>query len=212
MKNRKMFNFDQKNTFFDQKTPILVKKTSFLQKKVHFFKLTIMGRLIKYITIFIIILGFHSCILSQDGEFFTIYLVRHSEKEVSLNDPPLSECGKLRSESLSHFFSDVPLEIIYSTNYTRTKMTALPTATSKDMRITEYNPNQLLDFSKLLIDSKKNTLVVGHSNTTGVLAGLLADKEIGEFGLDVYDRIYQVTFYKKKRLLQLLHSSFNCDD
>ena len=91
-------------------------------------------------------------------------------------------------------------------------MTALPTATSKDMRITEYNPNQLLEFSKLLIDSKKNALVVGHSNTTGVLAGLLADKEIGEFGLDVYDRIYQVTFYKKKRLLQLLHSSFNCDD
>ena len=171
-----------------------------------------MGILRKYITIFIIILGAHSCIISQESEFFTIYLVRHSEKDISLNDPPLSDCGKQRSESLSHFFSDVPLEIIYSTNYTRTKMTALPTATSKDLSIKQYNPNQLLDFSKLLIDSKRNALVVGHSNTTGILAGLLADKEIGEFGLNVYDRIYQITFYKNKRLLQLLHSSFNCDD
>ena len=78
------------------------------------------------------------------------------------------------------------------------------------MRITEYNPNELSDFSKLLIDSKQNALVVGHSNTTGVLAGLLVGEEIGEFGLDIYDRVYQVSIYKNKKRLHLHHMDFNC--
>jgi broad specificity phosphatase PhoE len=167
----------------------------------------------KYITLFLIILGFQSCQITRDSEFFTIYLVRHSEKEVSSDDyidPPLTECGEQRSESLSYFLSDVPLEAIYSTNYKRTKKTASPIATSKGMRITEYNSNELSDFSKLLIDSKQNALVVGHSNTTGVLAGLLAGEEIGEFGLDIYDRVYQISIYKNKKQLHLLHMDFNC--
>ena len=167
----------------------------------------------KYLTILLIILGLQSCRIAKSSEFFTVYLVRHSEKEVGSDnylDPALTQCGKQRSESLSHFLSDVPLEVIYSTNYKRTKKTALPTATSKDMRITEYNPDELSDFSKLLIDSKQNALVVGHSNTTGVLAGLLVGEEIGEFGLDIYDRVYQISIYKNKKRLHLHHMDFNC--
>lgn len=167
----------------------------------------------KYLIVLLTILGLQSCRIAKNSEVFTIYLVRHSEKEVSSDDfvdPPLTECGEQRSESLSYFLSDVPLEAIYSTNYKRTKKTALPSATSKGMRITEYNPNELSDFSKLLIDSKQNALVVGHSNTTGVLAGLLVGEEIGEFGLDIYDRVYQVSIYKNKKRLHLHHMDFNC--
>jgi broad specificity phosphatase PhoE len=140
-------------------------------------------------------------------------LVRHSEKDVSFNnsaDPPLTHCGEQRSKSLSRFFSDVPICTIYSTDYTRTKNTALPTAKSKGLNIQEYDGETLNDFSKLLRKRKQDALVVGHSNTTAVLAGLLIGEEFGEFDLDIYDRIYQVVLRKKRGRLHVLHTAFSC--
>ena len=165
----------------------------------------------KYLTIILIILGFQSDVGAQkNNEIFTIYLVRHSEKDSTPNDPPLTLCGELRSESLSSFLSAVKLDAVYSTNYNRTKNTALPTAISKGLEIKQYNPQELSDFAKLLIDRKQDALVVGHSNTTAVLAGLLVDEEMGAFDLDIYDRIYQVVIYKNSARLHLLHSAFVC--
>jgi len=169
----------------------------------------------KYLVIIILILGFQSCQIAKNKGVFTIYLVRHSEKDLSSNnsaDPPLTPCGEQRSESLSRFLRDVKLDVIYSTDYDRTKKTALPTAISKGLQIKEYNDEELIDFSKLLIKNKQDALVVGHSNTTGVLAGLLVGEEIGEFDLDIYDRVYQVAIHKKRGRLHLLHSAFNCND
>lgn len=162
------------------------------------------------------ILGFQSCVDAQkDSELFTIYLVRHSEKDLTSNNhsnPPLSQCGEQRSKNLSNFLRDVNLDAIYSSDYIRTQNTALPTALSKGLEISEYNPQELEDFSKLLIANKQDVLVVGHSNTTGVLAGLLVGEEIGAFDLDVYDRVYQALMYKNSGRLQLLHTAFDCSD
>jgi len=169
----------------------------------------------KYLVIIILILGFQSCQIAKNKGVFTIYLVRHSEKDLSSNnsaDPPLTPCGEQRSESLSRFLRDVKLDVIYSTDYDRTKKTALPTAISKGLQIKEYNDEELIDFSKLLIKNKQDALVVGHSNTTGVLAGLLVGEEIGEFDLDIYDRVYQVAIHKKRGRLHLLHTAFDCND
>jgi hypothetical protein len=90
--------------------------------------------------------------------------------------------------------------------------TARPTADSKALDIIEYNPQDLKTFSKLLIEKNKDALVVGHSNTTGVLAGLLTGEVIGAFDLDIYNRIYQVVINKKKGRLHLFRSSFVCAD
>lgn len=167
----------------------------------------------KYLTIILIILGFQSDVGAQkNNEIFTIYLVRHSEKDSTPNDPPLTLCGELRSESLSSFLSAVKLDAVYSTNYNRTKNTALPTAISKGLDIKEYNPEELKDFSKLLMENKQDALVVGHSNTTGVLAGLLVGEEIGEFDLAIYNRVYQVVIYKNSGRLHLFHTAFDCND
>jgi len=170
----------------------------------------------KYLTIILIMLGFQSNVGAQENnEIFTIYLVRHSEKDTSSNnysDPPLTQCGEQRSESLSSFLIDVHLDVIYSTDYNRTKNTALPTAQSKGLEIKEYNAEILNDFSKLLLESKQDALVVGHSNTTGVLAGLLVGEGIGEFDLDIYNRVYQVVIYENRGRLHLLHTAFDCND
>ena len=72
--------------------------------------------------------------------------------------------------------------------------------------------NFKIKFSKLLIANQQDALVVGHSNTTGVLAGLLVGEEIGAFDLDIYDRVYQALIYKNSGRLQLLHTAFDCND
>lgn len=148
------------------------------------------------------------------SEIYTIYLVRHSEKDFNsteTSDLPLSICGEKRSASLMHFLQDINLEAIYSTDYSRTKHTALPTAESKDLEITIYSSENLLQFSEQLISNKQDALVVGHSNTTAVLAGLLINREFGDIDLHIYDRIYQVTITGESRKLQLLHSPFECN-
>ena len=164
----------------------------------------------------ILILGLQSCGNWKNKGIYTIYLVRHSEKEMSASmygsDPPLTPCGKKRSESLSNFLKDVPIEVIYSTDYTRTKNTALPTAQLKGLNIQQYDGETLEDFSKVLLRRKQDALVVGHSNTTGVLAGLLTGQEIGEFDLDIYDRIYQVSLRKRRGRLHILHTAFDCNE
>ena len=169
----------------------------------------------KYLIIILILLGLQSCQIAKNKGVFTIYLVRHSEKDLSsdnYSDPQLTPCGEQRSENLRNFLSDVELDVIYSTDYNRTQKTALPTAMSKGLEVKEYNDEELVDFSKLLIKRKQDALVVGHSNTTGVLAGLLVGEEIGEFDLGIYDRVYQVAIYKKRRRLHLLHTAFYCID
>lgn len=162
----------------------------------------------------LMILSFQIRIHSQtDNKIFTIYLVRHSEKDILSNnhsDAHLTECGKQRAESLGRFLKDVDLEAIYSTNYSRTKNTAQPTVKAKGLELKQYNSKDLRSFSKRLIKLKQDALVVGHSNTTGVLAGILTGEEIGEFDLDIYDRVYQIVFYKNTSRLHLLHTAFEC--
>ena len=150
----------------------------------------------------------------SDGPF-TIYLVRHSEKDqssVHQSDLPLSQCGEQRSETLSIFFSDVRLEAVYSTDFTRTISTAKPTAISKGLEIQKYEPSDLESFAQTLLDRKQDALVVGHSNTTGYLAGVLIGEEVEHISLDIYDRIYQVVVAENSSRLHLLHSSFKCHE
>lgn len=173
---------------------------------------------IKKFTLVVLLISQHGAFAQEtnDKKVFTIYLIRHAEKESSptdYRDPFLSDCGTLRAESLAEFFEKVDLEAMYSTDYNRTRNTAKPTATSKGVKVKSYNPRALEDFALKLVNLKQNALVVGHSNTTGALAALLADQSVDEsysMGENIYNRIYQVVIYKDARQLQLLQSVFVC--
>jgi broad specificity phosphatase PhoE len=111
----------------------------------------------------------------------TIILLRHAEKDTTAKgsttmtaDPPLSAEGKLRSERLPKILEAYKTDTIYSTNYTRTKQTVTPLATKFNKTIQLYDPRNLSNFSKELLQIKDKTIVVvGHSNTTPMLANLL---------------------------------------
>lgn len=166
-----------------------------------------------FILAFLFLIPLSQVIAQETEDIFTIYLVRHAEKDLSAGtptDPPLTACGKERAQNLSAFLQEVSLHAIYSTDYSRTQSTAMPTAIDKKLEIQEYNANDLDAFAKVLIDAKQNVLVVGHSNTTAVLAGFLVGEELESFSESIYNRIYQVTMYKKCGKLQLFHTAFTC--
>ena len=148
---------------------------------------------------------------AQEDGLFTLYFVRHSEKEQVASDPGLTPCGIERSESLSTFFAAVPLKAVYSTDFRRTQGTALPTATAKGLEIQSYNPRALEEAMEMLLERGQDALVVGHSNTTGVLAGLLVGEDIGAYNESIYNRIYQVVVSPSDRRLHVFHTAFACN-
>ena len=171
-------------------------------------------KLIPAFLIFFLFFPNEQSIAQTDGESFTIYLIRHSEKDLlSENqlDPPLTICGKERSEYLSSFFEDINIKNVYSTNYLRTIKTATPTASSKKETIQYYDSNNLKLFSEQLLNSKQNSLVVGHSNTTPILAGLLTGKDMKPFNEDIYIRVYKVIISQNNKKLFVFETSFECN-
>lgn len=148
---------------------------------------------------------------AQEDGLFTLYFVRHSEKEQAASDPGLTPCGIERSQSLSAFFAAVPLEAVYSTDFRRTQGTALPTATAKGLEVQSYDPRALDEAMQMLLARGQDALVVGHSNTTGVLAGLLVGEDIGAYNESIYNRVYQVVVSPSERRLHVFHTAFNCN-
>lgn len=107
---------------------------------------------------------------AQTDRTTTIFLVRHAEKvtaDPADKDPLLTEKGQKRALALAKKLKRIKLAAIYSTDFQRTKLTAHPTALKNDLFVKIYDPKNLKDLAKgiLEIHKGKNVLIVGHSNT-----------------------------------------------
>ncbi|WP_286828998.1 MULTISPECIES: gamma subclass chorismate mutase AroQ [Kordiimonas] len=123
----------------------------------------------------------------------TIYLVRHAEKVADgTRDPDLTAMGRARADWIAGYLADKGLTGIYSTDYKRTRETAQPTAEKAGLAVNLYDPRALDAFAAELKSKDGVFLVVGHSNTTPMLANLLAGSHLKYAGEDVYDQIFKV--------------------
>jgi broad specificity phosphatase PhoE len=148
------------------------------------------------------------------NDIYSVYFVRHAEKDRSNpedKNPHLCPCGLERAQRLAEIFKGINLQALYSTAYVRTRDTALPIAMSKNLAVEIYNPANLTEVLERLRTAKQDALVIGHSNTTSVLAGLLADIELTAINDQEYDRLYQVVIADDHSTLQLLHQAFHCE-
>jgi len=94
------------------------------------------------------------------------YVVRHAEKQSGALDPALTPEGEVRAQALAQLLSTRDIKEIYSTDYTRTRLTAKPSADMLDLEIKIYGSDTLQSFvDHQLLTLGKNRLVVGHSNT-----------------------------------------------
>lgn len=123
-----------------------------------------------------------------------VFLVRHAEKADLTKDPELTESGKERALELAKVLRSANIEYIHSTNFIRTRETAMPTA--QELRLTTeiYDPGNLEKLVQKLRDYGGNHLVVGHSNTTPSMVSLLGGNPGSKINeANEYDRLYIVT-------------------
>ncbi|QIR14402.1 histidine phosphatase family protein [Shewanella aestuarii] len=127
---------------------------------------------------------------------WTFFLVRHAEKNKGA-DPELTPEGVKRANRLASMLQYIPLDKVYSTDYRRTEQTALPTANLNNLAVENYQASDLLSFSEQLLTTPGNYLVVGHSNTTPVLASYLSKHKTSKMDdLKSYDRLYVIEVFQ----------------
>ncbi|MEW2922292.1 phosphoglycerate mutase family protein [Muricauda sp. ANG21] len=130
-------------------------------------------RITKLLIAFAIIIGSIGCKkdtkIVEDPVVSTYYFIRHAEKDRTdpdNPDPELNQDGLDRAIRWAEVFDPIEIDVIYSTNYERTSMTAAPTSVKKNIDVKYYDPDTV-DIEQFKAENEGlNVLVVGHSNTT----------------------------------------------
>jgi phosphohistidine phosphatase SixA len=145
--------------------------------------------------VFLLVCCFTNNTIATDSDnAFTLYLVRHAEKQSEGGgDPGLTGAGKHRAEQLASWLRNKDVTDIWSSEYKRTLGTAEPLLNELGLEVTIYNPRNLVKLSEQLKSKGHNSLVVGHSNTTPELAGLLCQCAIAEMDESEYDRLIVIS-------------------
>ena len=141
---------------------------------------------------------------------YSIYLVRHAEKVTDGKNPVLTSCGKVRAELLASMLSKTNISAIYSTSYQRTMQTARPLAKLQKVAVRNYSPKHLEQFALQLKQKKENSLVVGHSNTTPMLVGLLTKQKVAPLTEQDYQYLYQVQVINEQTVLTVFQQPLYC--
>lgn len=143
--------------------------------------------------------------LSDPGDSFTLYLVRHAEKQTDTeSDPGLTETGKNRAEQLATWLQDKDIEDTWSSDYRRSRDTAGPLLARMGLELRLYDPRHLPALVAELLDNRRNALIVGHSNTTPELARLLCQCVIAAMDESEYDRLIVVSISAGKARAETL--------
>ena len=141
-----------------------------------------------------------------------VLLLRHAEKMVDVKDPPLTESGHKRANCMAGWLEkqafSKDIKVIYSSNYRRTLETAAPLAIRLGVSIRLYDPRKLQVIAEELITTGESAVIVGHSNTTPVLAGIFSSTEIPQMDEADYNSFWQVN---SGDLVSLDQRSINCE-
>jgi len=143
----------------------------------------------------------------QKEEVSTYYLIRHAEKDVSdktNRNPKLTEIGLQRAENWAKHFKAVKFDMVYSTDYFRTKQTAMPTAIANNVELQFYNPSDMQIEAFMSNTKGKTVLIVGHSNTTPMFTnGLLGEEKYEQIAEDNNSNLYVVKITKDSKSSEL---------
>ena len=145
---------------------------------------------------------------SQQDDSYTLYLIRHSEKQVDdSNDPALSSAGRSRSEQLATWFNGSDIVDIWSSDYRRSRDTAAPLLSTLELDLKLYDPRDLPALVSELLENRNNAVIVGHSNTTPELARLLCRCVVADMDETEYDRLIVVSISGDKTSVETLAQS-----
>jgi broad specificity phosphatase PhoE len=96
----------------------------------------------------------------------TLILVRHAEKNNDTDTSTLTPNGMKQASKLASILKNTEINSIYATPFPRMRMTAIPTAMSKNLEVIEYEPEKIEVIDMMINENiGKTALVIGHKNT-----------------------------------------------
>jgi phosphohistidine phosphatase SixA len=143
-----------------------------------------------------------------NDNIFTLYLVRHAEKQSDGGrDPGLTTAGMDRARKLADRLQNKDIVDIWSSDYKRTRSTAEPLLEELNLDLKIYDPGNLPALAEQLRDNSSNAFVVGHSNTTPELARLLCQCVIADMDESEYERLIVITVVGEEVRVQALRQN-----
>lgn len=126
----------------------------------------------------------------------TYYFIRHAEKnstDLQNKDPELTKEGLERAKKWAEVFKEVPFDMIFSSDFNRTRSTAQVIADSQEKTVETYDPKDLNDPDFQQKSFGKTVLVVGHSNTNPQFVNLiLGEKKYQDLDESEYGSLFIV--------------------
>lgn len=154
-------------------------------------------------SLFILILSVFSlttpCQEENPEKMTTYYFIRHAEKDTSDpqdKDPHLTEAGLQRAQKWTEVFKEVEFDVIFSSDFNRTRKTAQIIADSQEKSVEFYDPKKLNDEDFQKRSKGKTVLVVGHSNTNPHFVNLLiGEKKYQDISEEESGSLFIVHFF-----------------
>jgi phosphohistidine phosphatase SixA len=153
----------------------------------------------------------------------TVFLLRHAERaDEPRQDPPLTEKGVARSQALARLLGNAGVKAIFTSQFTRTKMTAEPlarqlgiTATAISLKTSPSNPRAIAEEStketvdKIMSHAGGSILLVGHSNSIPDVIKMLGGDVVPTIDEKKFDDLFVVTVYSsgKAKVVHLKYGS-----
>ena len=133
-----------------------------------------------------------------------VVIVRHAEKAIGeTDDPPLSDAGRPRAETLSRMLRDSEISAIFTTEFKRTKETAAPIAIALKITPTVVPAKEIATLAGKLRELHGNALVVAHGNTIPDLIKALGINVPVKIPENDYDHFFIVAVGDQPRLFRL---------
>lgn len=154
----------------------------------------------KYLKFLTIIIFFSSCSTQ------TFYIVRHAEKDGNTDEAGLSAAGIERGVALEKYLADKKLDTVFTSEKRRTVLTGLSVSLPQSLPQIALKqwPQQDLDkfISRLKsINTSKNILVVGHTNTIPPFVQALCGQQIPAIQETEYNNMYIISIKGKAATL-----------
>lgn len=132
----------------------------------------------------------------------TVILIRHADRDVppagapAFPGPSLNDKGMARSRKLVHVLSTAGIQAIYTSNYTRSKMTAKPFFDAhSNLPTVRLDTATELKNHILTNRAGQTVLVVGHANTVPELIRLLGGPSLPEINDCEFDNLFVLVRY-----------------
>ena len=134
--------------------------------------------------------------LPVSGPKTTLFIARHGEYVADRSDDPqLNSVGLERAKELARVLDHVDIDVVYATQFARTRQTAQPAASSRGLAVHQFDADEVdsLIGKILSVHGGQEVLIVAHGDTAPRIIKSLRGRVDSLARNSDYDDLFVVT-------------------